>query len=135
MELTSKSVNFIRLLWLAKQLGFIFCHSFTSEMGQQDHLVEIDRKDWPILKQLYLNIPKSFYAYTSIDTYIRWTEQDPNLDGVNIFCLNGNFSDGTFVAIVSFSIFFYICVNRQFFIFVLIPADDQSTLQFDFTVD
>lgn len=122
MELTSKSVNFIWLFWLAKQLGFIVCHSFTSEMGQQDCLVEIDRKDWPILKQLYLNVPKSFYAYISIDTYIRWTESDPNLDGVNIFCLNGNFSDGTFVAIVSFRanckffliFFFDFHVNRPY---------------------
>lgn len=66
-----------------------------------DHLVEIDRKLWPNLKGLYTPDGfKSYIAYTTIDTYIRWFEQDPDLKHIKFFCLNGDFSDGTFVVTV-----------------------------------
>lgn len=66
-----------------------------------DRLVEIERKDWPVLKELYKpDGKKSYVAYITIDTYIRWFEQDPELKHVTFFCLNGDFSDGTFVVTV-----------------------------------
>lgn len=72
-----------------------------------DHLVEIEQKDWPNLKNLYTsNDSKNYIAYTTIDNYIRWFEQDPNIKHVHFYCLNGDFSDGTFVVTVSFFFFF-----------------------------
>lgn len=67
-----------------------------------DRLVEVDRKDLPKLKELYTpDGSKSYIAYTTIDNYIRWFEQNPNVKHINIFCLNGNFDDGTFVVTVT----------------------------------
>lgn len=64
-----------------------------------DQLTEIDRKDLPLLKNLYhLDGPTRCYAtYTTIDTYIRWFQQDPIIKHIKFFCLNGDFSRGTFV--------------------------------------
>lgn len=66
-----------------------------------DKLVEIEFKDLQNLKNLYIpDGTKSYIAYTTIDNYIRWIEQDPNVKLVKFFCLNGDFSDGTFVVTV-----------------------------------
>lgn len=73
--------------------------SFVSRMT--DQLVEIERKDWPKLKNLYTpDGSRSYIAYTTIDNYIRWFEQDPNVKDIKFLCLNGDFSDGTFVVTV-----------------------------------
>lgn len=67
-----------------------------------DYLAEIDRKDWPKLRDLYTpNGIKSYVAFITIDNFIRWFEQDPNIKHVKFYCLNGDFSEGTFVIIVS----------------------------------
>lgn len=82
-------------------------------MAVADLLVEMTRKDLKILKKLYaLNgTPQNYVSYTTIDNYIRWFERDSHLKHIKIYCFNGNFSDGTFVIIVSsnfrlFHIFF-----------------------------
>lgn len=68
-----------------------------------DKLTEIDRKDLPLLKGLYTpDGSKCYTTYTAIDTYIRWFEQDPNVKHIKFFCLNGDFSHGTFVVTVKF---------------------------------
>lgn len=67
-----------------------------------DHLVEIEPKDLYNLKNLYHpDGTKSYIAYLTIDNYIRWFEQDPHLKNVKVFCLNGDYTDGTFVLTVS----------------------------------
>lgn len=67
-----------------------------------DQIVEIDKKDLPALKELYIpDGVKNYIAYTTIDNYIRWFEQDLNIKHIEFFCLNGDFSDGTFVVTVS----------------------------------
>lgn len=67
-----------------------------------DYLVEIAQKDWKNLKNLYIpDDSKCYIAYTTIDNYIRWFEQDPNVKHIKIFSLNGDFSDGTFVVTVN----------------------------------
>lgn len=67
-----------------------------------DHLVEIGVKDLHNLKDLYTpDVWKSYIAYMTIENYIRWFEQDPNLKHVQVLCLNGDYSDGTFVITVS----------------------------------
>ena len=69
-----------------------------------DQLTEIEPKDCQKLKNLYTpDGSKSYIAYTTIDNYIRWFEQDPNVKHVKIFSLNGDFSDGTFVVTVNIS--------------------------------
>lgn len=70
-----------------------------------DLLVEIDREDLPKLKNLYTpDGSKCYLSYTTVDNYIRWFEQDLNVKHINIFCLNGDFDDGTFVVTVTFFI-------------------------------
>lgn len=67
-----------------------------------DGLVEIDRDDLIALKNLYsLDGSKSYIAYTTLDNYIRWFQQDSIVKHIKVFCLNGDFSDGTFVITVN----------------------------------
>lgn len=67
-----------------------------------DRLVEIQRKDLSVLCDLYIQSgTKNYISYTTIDNYIRWFQQDPNVKHIKVFCLNGDFSDGTFVITVS----------------------------------
>lgn len=72
-------------------------------MTVADRLVEITRKDLEILKKLYaLNAnAQNYVSYTTIENYLRWFEKDSYLKHIKVYCLNGNFSDGTFVIIVS----------------------------------
>lgn len=66
-----------------------------------DCSVEIDRDDLIALKNLYLSDgSKSYIGYTTLDNYIRWFQQDPSVKHIKVFCLNGDFSDGTFVITV-----------------------------------
>lgn len=66
-----------------------------------DQLVEIQQKDLSFLCNLYIqNGQKSYISYMTIDNYIRWFKLDPNVKHIHIYCLNGDFSDGTFVITV-----------------------------------
>lgn len=70
------------------------------------HLTEIHRSDWKKLKDLYTSDgSKSYSAYTTIDNYIQWFEQNPSLKHIKFYCLNGDYSDGTFAIVVN-TIFF-----------------------------
>lgn len=73
-----------------------------------NRLIEIDRIDLPCLQSHYSRNGenKTFLAYLVIDNYIRWFKDYPNIEGVKFFCLNGNFSDGTFVVTVRIPFFF-----------------------------
>lgn len=66
-----------------------------------DKLVEVNRKELLILQNLFKsNGFKGYLGYMAIRNYIGFFEQDPNVKHVKIYCLNGNFSDGTFVITV-----------------------------------
>lgn len=68
----------------------------------KDILVGIDRKDWITLRNLYKeNSVAHYLAYATIENCIQLIERYPNVKHVNLFCLNGDFSDGTFIMIVS----------------------------------
>lgn len=72
----------------------------------ENKLTEINRNDLPVLQSLYdPNEPDTHISYTIIGTYIRWFEQNPDYTFANneikFFCLNGDFSRGTFAVIVS----------------------------------
>lgn len=71
----------------------------------ENKLTEINRKDLPLLKSLYNpNDPETYTGYTTIDTYIRWFEQNPDAKSINdkikFYSLNGDFSRGTYAVIV-----------------------------------
>lgn len=67
-----------------------------------DHLVEIEQKEWPKLRDLYkAKGSNRCIAYMTISNYIRWFEKDPNLKHIKFYSLNGDFSDGSFIVIVS----------------------------------
>lgn len=68
-----------------------------------DRVVEIQYNDLANLKRLYTpGGSKSYIAYMAIENYIRWLDQNPNESNyIKFFCLNGDFSDGTFVVTVS----------------------------------
>lgn len=67
-----------------------------------DKLVVIEPKDLPSLKVLYeKDESNGVLASMAIDNYIQWIKQDPNVTDINFLCLNGDFSDGTFVVIAS----------------------------------
>lgn len=70
-----------------------------------DQITEIDLRDLPLLRDLFATAAcyssKNYSAYITIDTYIRWFQQDPMVKYVTFYCLNGDFSRGTFIVIVS----------------------------------
>lgn len=67
-----------------------------------DTLMEIDRNDLPNLQKLYKsNELDSCIGYMTIGNYIEFFEQDPSVKHLKVYCLNGDFSDGTFVITVS----------------------------------
>lgn len=67
-----------------------------------DQITEIDRKYVPLLRDLYkTNNLKNDITYVTIDTYIQWFQQDPQITYLKFFCLNGDFSHGTFVVTVN----------------------------------
>lgn len=67
-----------------------------------DKLVEIERYNWPELRDLYTpNSPKTLLGHCCVDNFIRWTNQQPDFPNLAIYSLNGDWSDGTFAVIVS----------------------------------
>lgn len=68
-------------------------------------LTEIDRKQLPLLRNLYAdNASTNYISYVTVDTYIRWFEQDPDVKQIKFFCLNGDLSRGTFVVTVKYKL-------------------------------
>lgn len=64
--------------------------------------MEIDRKDLPLLRDLYkADSSRRYITYVVIDTYIKWIQHDPNIEYLIFYCLNGDLSHGTFVVFVS----------------------------------
>lgn len=80
-----------------------------------DRLVEITQKELSRLRTLYAAVDsKRYVAYMTISNYMRWFEKEPNLKDITFFCLNDDFSDGTFVVIVSFFMAFLILCFKIF---------------------
>lgn len=72
------------------------------DIKMTDQLVEINRKDLPTLVNLYKNSGFEHYvAYMTIVNYMRWIDNNKNEKYVKFYCLNDDFSDGTFVVMVS----------------------------------
>lgn len=67
-------------------------------------VIEIKSEHWFTLRDKFLcNWPQEYLGYYMINNYIRWKQQDSKLKNVNFYSLDGDWSDGTFVIIVSVS--------------------------------
>lgn len=67
-----------------------------------NQLVKVNHADWPALRDLYRSDwPEHFLGFSTVDTFIRWTEQQPDIKNLAIYSLNGNWADGTFVCVVN----------------------------------
>lgn len=106
----SEARNFLYLFACIYSLFIRLTQSFSFQtwkwlcgaLAMADKLVEIERRDWPALRDLYSpNSPATFIAHSAVDTYIRWTNQQPDLPNLAIYSLNGDWSDGSFAAVVS----------------------------------
>lgn len=87
----------------------------------KNQLVKIESEKWMALKSLYLpETPETILGLTTITNYIRWIQQDEFIDNLAIYSLNGEWSDGTFVVVVSFNsfflhsyVFFFVCISSS----------------------
>lgn len=71
-------------------------------MGSPDQLIEINREHLPLLRDLYKpNTLRNYIAYMTIDIYVRLFEREPHIKQIQFYCLNGDFSNGTFIVTVS----------------------------------
>lgn len=85
-------------------LLFLLLKSLFMEIG--DKIIELTPNFWPELREKFkTNWPEHQIGHLLVDDYIKWVEicdLDTNyIKNVKIFTLNGDFSDGTFVVIVS----------------------------------
>lgn len=72
----------------------------------ENRLVEIKSEQWESLKSLYLpETPETILGLSTISNYARWIQQDRHIDNLAIYSLNGDWSDGTFVVVVSIFLF------------------------------
>lgn len=80
-------------------------------------------------------------AFWTIDNFICWLAQNPNLKPIHLICSNGDYSDGTFAAFVSYllkkknnclSKTFIKSYNRTVVMFMLIRAVHRMKIYYDF---
>lgn len=70
-------------------------------MTKEDILQEIPDEKLPELKKLYKqNWPYTNYVYYFVETAIQIRQKYPEGGYVKIYCPNGDFSDGTILAIL-----------------------------------
>lgn len=66
-----------------------------------DKLIEIERKHWHTLRDLHSPVrPETYLNYYLVDNYIRWFEREPESVNAVFYSLNGDWSDGTFLAVL-----------------------------------
>lgn len=66
-----------------------------------DRLVEIPVAKWSDLRDLYLrDWPRHMLGYQTINTFLSWMNQQ-RIDHLSVFSLNDDWSDGTFLCLVS----------------------------------
>lgn len=69
-------------------------------MSKEDILQEIPDDKLPELKKVFRqDWPLAIYVYYLVETAIQIRKKFPRCDYVKIYCPNGDFSDGTIVAI------------------------------------
>lgn len=98
--------KFIQIQQFSRHSPVVCSKLLCIKIRMENKLTEISRNDLPRLKRLYNpNEPNHYSGYLTVDTYIRWFEQNPNdasiNDQINFYCMNGDWSRGTFVVTVS----------------------------------
>lgn len=64
-------------------------------------ITEISREDLPKLRDLYnRSDPSTILGYGVIENYLRWFQLNPDYNDAKFYCLNENWTDGTFIALV-----------------------------------
>lgn len=95
-------------------LNFI---KFLAMTDISDKMIEIPRTDLPKLRDIFLtNWPRHIIGYELVNNFIRWYNQDPNFDEAIFYSLNGDWSDGTFIVIVSISFLISVHVVLPFYV-------------------
>lgn len=103
-------INVVRaIIDISIHHGFIEMHIISRTWTERnakmaDQLTEIPAENLPKLSDLYKsrvsNARANGISVTTIENYIDWIKIDPDLAHVTFYCLNGDFSDGTFAVIV-----------------------------------
>jgi hypothetical protein len=66
-----------------------------------DQLTHIPQESLPELRDLFKkDWPTNHVGYYTVDNYIRWLARDSAIQNLDIFALNGDWSDGTFLIVV-----------------------------------
>lgn len=107
-QCTTKQIGKKQTISLICIVDLLQCVSYRVPLNMSEaievanQLVKLDRADWPSLRELYIrNWPVHFIGYLTVDTFIRWTKKQPDIQDVCIYSLNGDWSDGTFICTVS----------------------------------
>lgn len=67
-----------------------------------DRICEIPVDQWPALRDKFkVDWPKHLTGYCTVDNFIRWAQFQPDIKNLHLYCLNDDWSDGTYAAIVS----------------------------------
>lgn len=78
----------------------------------QDKICEVPPTQWVELRDMFAaDWPRNIYAYNLLENYLQWRERDPKIKNLKVYSLNGDWSDGTFVVVVS-SPFFIVPPRR-----------------------
>lgn len=76
----------------------------------QDKICEVPPTQWVELRDMFASDwPRNIYAYNLLENYLEWRERDPKIKNLKIYSLNGDWSDGTFVVVVSSIFYFSLC--------------------------
>lgn len=92
----SELLAFVQLVWV------FICSARCQTSKMTDRLVEIQCSDLPALKKLYTpDGSKSYIGCMTIDNYTQVLAKNPEENkSIKFYCLNGDFSDGTFIVTV-----------------------------------
>lgn len=78
----------------------------------KDILEDINEEDLVSLRDLYKeHLPETVQPYLFLQHWIRWKSTNPNVR-IEFTCPEGNWKDGTFIAIVSVKVHFIIVIYR-----------------------
>lgn len=73
-------------------------------MSEEHKATKIPLEKWPELRDLFKkDWPKNILPYHLIQNYLDWHIKDPEfvVKNIEINCLNGDWSDGSFYALVN----------------------------------
>lgn len=66
-----------------------------------DRLVAIPGIEWKNLRDLFQpKWPANAVAYYTIDNYINWLQLKPAMKNIQVYSLNGDWRDGTYLIVV-----------------------------------